>query len=249
MIDNDAVSSCTVPGCPRALEAGTRRRLCPRCARQLRAYLRELVAQMPLLDASLHPDRTPTQGNIHGGRAHSPMPLRGDVLTLVGPGSNTTITDPYGDARGDQTGPLPISAHLQSWAEMTAAHVRLAPAPRLRPGRTWAAWLATYAPWIITAPWAGEFHQELSDLIGRVRAITRTEPRRRPLDTPCPSCGAFGLAEEDWEPYIECSVCELLLTPDEYAAHTRAVMPRLYRTALLIAARQHEVQQEDAELS
>jgi hypothetical protein len=195
---------------------------------------------MPLLEASLHLDRHPTQGSIHGGRAHSPMPLRGDVLTLLGPGSNTTVTDPYGDARSDQDGPLPIDTHLRGWAEMTAAHVHLAPNPGKRPERTWAAWLAAYLPWILTAPWAGDFHQELGELLGRVRAITRTEPRHRDLDAPCPHCHAFGLVEEDWQEYIECVACELLLTPAEYTAHARRIMPALYRTALLIAAQQHQ---------
>ncbi|MFI6274289.1 hypothetical protein [Streptomyces sp. NPDC050988] len=234
------MTSCTVPGCPRTSDEDTRRRMCVRCARQLQAYLRELVGQMPLLQASLQLDRSPTTGSVHGGRAHSPMPVRGDVLTLLGPGSNTTVDDPYGDARGDQTGPLPIDTHLRGWAEMTALHVRLATAPGIRPGRTWAAWLTAYVPWIITAPWAGILHQELTELLGRVRSITRTEPRRRPLDAPCPSCEAFGLVEEDWQPYVECVACELLLTPDEYTAHARRVMPRLYRTALLLAAQQHQ---------
>ncbi|MCR3732207.1 ribosomal protein S27E [Streptomyces umbrinus] len=237
------MSSCTVPGCPLPLESA-HRRMCPRCAYRLRAYLRELVGQMPLLEASLQLDRSPTTGSIHGGRAHSPMPLRGDVLTLLGPGSNTTLNDPYGNARSDQTGPPTLDQILRGWAEVTAEHIRLAPTPWRRPGQTWAAWLGAYLPWILTAPWAGDFHQELGELVGRVRAITRTEPRTRKLDAPCPSCEAFGLVEEDWQEYIECPACGRLLTSDEYTAHAHRVMPTLWRTALLLAA--HNAQENQA---
>ena len=67
-----------------------------------------------------------------------------------------------------------------------------------------------------------------------MRSITRTEPRRRSKDAPCPSCGAFGLVEEDWRAYIDCTVCGLLLTLANYNFHVERVMPGLYRTALLI---------------
>lgn len=225
---------CAITDCGRTTGEGNHRRVCPRCAARLRARLAELHHQMPLLQASLQLDRSPTTGSIHGGRAHSPMPLRADVMSLLGPGSNSTTTDPYGEARGDQAGPLPISTHLKGWAEMTAEHVRLAPTPGIRPGRTWADWLDAYLPWILTAPWVADFHQELAELLTRVRAITRTEPQRHDQDAPCPNCDAFALVDEDWQPYVECTDCGLLLTHAEYADHARRVLPQLYRTALQI---------------
>ncbi|HKX69894.1 MAG TPA: hypothetical protein VJM75_01645 [Acidimicrobiales bacterium] len=233
------MASCTITGCGRALPDGRPDRVCPRCASRIRAWLTELDHQLPLLQASLQHDRNPTTGTIHGGRAHSPMPVRADVLNLLGPGSNTTLTDPYGEARGDQDGPLPIHTHLHGWAEMTAGHVRLAPTPGIRPGHTWAAWLDAYLPWILTAPWLTDFHQELEGLIKRVRAITRTEPQRHLQDAPCPGCDVFALVDEDWQPYVECTACGLLLTHTEYLDHARRVLPQLYRTALqLVVAQQ-----------
>jgi len=231
------VSACTIRTCGRPLRPDeAHRTACSRCEHRIRAWLRELPHQLTLLQASLQPDRGHTQGALHDGRAHAPLPVRGNVLSLLGPGAAGAVADPY----GDQTGPLPIDRLLRNWAETTAEHVGLCPAPGLRPGRTWTAWLTAYLPWALTAPWAGDFHDELAELLGSVRAITCTEPRRRPKDAPCPSCGAFGLTEEDWQPYIDCTVCELLLTPAEYADHARRVMPALYRTALLIAAQQHQ---------
>jgi hypothetical protein len=241
-------SNCAITDCRRALPDGAHRRVCPRCASRIRARLAELHYQLPLLQASLQHDRSPTTGTIHGGRAHSPMPLRADVMSLLGPGSNTTVTDPYGDARTDQAGPLPIHAHLKGWAEMTAEHVGLTPTPGIRPGRTWADWLDAYLPWILTAPWADNFHQELAELLARVRAITRTEPQRHLQDAPCPSCDAFALIDEDWQAYIECKACGLLLTHTEYTDHARRVLPALHRTALqiLLNRQRQESQTTDA---
>jgi Zn ribbon nucleic-acid-binding protein len=225
-------SHCAITDCSRTLPDGAHRRVCPRCASRIRARLAELHYQLPLLQASLQHDRSPTTGTIHGGRATSPMPLRADVINLLGPGSNSTVVDPYDETRGDQAGPLPIHTHLKGWAEMTADHVRLASVPGLRPGRTWADWLDAYLPWILTAAWVGEFHQELAELLARVRSITRTEPQRHLQDAPCPSCDAFGLIDEDWQPYVECTACGALLTHTEYLDHARRVLPQLYRTAL-----------------
>lgn len=237
-------SNCRITDCRRALPDGRPGHVCPRCASRLRARLAELHYQLPLLRASLQHDRSPTTGTIHGGRAHSPMPLRADVMSLLGPGSNSTVTDPYGDARDDQAGPLPIHTHLKGWAEMTADHVGLAPTPGIRPGHTWADWLDAYLPWILTAPWVSEFHQELAELLARVRAITRTEPQRHLQDAPCPGCDAFALIDEDWQTYIECKACGTLLTHTEYTDHARRVLPQLYRTALLLVVHKASADQK-----
>lgn len=215
--------------------------MCDRCQHRIRGWLRELGLQRILLQAMLTPGSTgPAQGSIHGGRAHSPLPVRGDILTLLGPGADSTLTDPYGDARGDQDAGASLDAVLHGWARATAERVNLHAEPWLRPGRTWSAWLTAYLPWALPAPWIGDLHDELDDLVRQARSLTHTEPRRRPKDAPCPSCRAFGLIEEDWQPYIECTVCETLLTPAEYAQHAQRVMPALYRTALLLAAQQHQ---------
>lgn len=227
-------SICTTPDCGRTLDTKSTRRLCHRCAGRLTAQLHELQWQLPHLRACLYPDRSPTTGHLHGGRAHSPLPARADVLNLLGAGSNTTLNDPYDEARGDQDGPIPVDTMLHGWAEILAAHIRLAPAPWRRPGHTWVAWHIAYLPWTLTAEWAGLFHQELTDVLTRVRRITHTEPQRHAQDAPCPSCEAFGLVDEDWANYVECVVCGNLLTRDEYQAHARRVLPQLYRTALQI---------------
>ncbi|TQE35459.1 hypothetical protein [Streptomyces ipomoeae] len=231
---------CTTPDCGRTLDTQRRRRLCHRCADRLTARLYELQWQLPHLHASLQHDRAPTTGSIHGGRAHSPLPVRADVLNLLGAGANTTLHDPYGEARADQTGPIPIDTMLRGWAEILTDHIGLADTPCRRPGHTWAAWHIAYLPWTLTAEWAGLFLVELDDVVRRVRRITHTEPQRHLQDAPCPSCEAFALIDEDWAPYIECEACERLLTRTEYTDHARKVLPGLYRTALAIAVQQQQ---------
>lgn len=237
------MASCTIPSCGRALrDDEAHRQACGRCEHRIRGWLRELPRQLPLLEASLQHDRGPAQGTTHGGRAHSPLPVRQDVLTLLGPGATGAVHD----ADRDQTGPLPITTTLTSWVQLVAEERHL-PGPTGHPTvRQLTQWLATHLDWATGQPWIAELHQELAELLARVRRITHTEPQRHPQDAPCPSCHAFALIEEDWQPYIECTLCELLLTPQEYADHAKRVMPALYRTALALAVQQ---QQNNPELS
>jgi hypothetical protein len=230
-------TTCTIPRCGRELRLDERRRsACGRCEHRIRAWLRELPYQVTLLQACLTPDRAPTTGNIHGGRAHSPMPVRLDVLTLLGPGADEAVTDPL----GDQAGPTPLPAVIRSWAQLLAES-RGKPLPRLRPGETYAGYLRAHLPYALTQEWIADLHDELAQAIRRARAITHTEPQRHPQDAPCPGCEAFGLVEEDWQQYLECTACGLLLTREEYTEHARTVLPPLYRTALMLVAGQERM--------
>lgn len=214
------------------------RTACGRCEAHIRAMLREIDAQRPLLAALLTPGSSPAGPRAAAtGRAHSPMPVRGDVLTLLGAGATSSVPDPH----GDQTGPAPLDALLAGWAAAIAADLpELDATPARRHGTTWSQWLTRYLPQITTAPWADALHSELADVVQRIRAMTATEPRRHPQDAPCPSCAAFALVATDWEPYIDCEACGLLLTPSEYQTHARATLPNLARLAILITAAQHK---------
>ncbi|MFC8290056.1 hypothetical protein ACFUJ0_06160 [Streptomyces sp. NPDC057242] len=203
------------------------RTACTRCEHRIRGWLGEIPRQMVLLTASLELGTRPAQGYGGAGRAHSPLPVRGDVLSLLGPAA----PGPVRDTTGDQSGPPPVHAVLHAWADQLAAdlgHI-LPPITHRAP---YGAYLARHLGHAVRAPWIALFHAELADLVRRIRAVTSTEPRRRPADAPCPGCEAWGLGRTDWETYIDCEVCGLLLTVDEYGAHRAAVMPRLARTAL-----------------
>ncbi|MEU3600899.1 hypothetical protein ABZ714_19570 [Streptomyces sp. NPDC006798] len=207
------------------------RTACHRCGDRIAALLRELPHQLVLLGASLQRDVRPSadSGAPGRGRAHSPLPLRADVLTLIGPAAP-------GPVRGhghDQTGPTPIPALLRSWALALADDLGVPVPPG--PATAHAAWLARHHRHLVTRPWIADFHTELLDAVRAARAITLTAPRRHPLPTPCP-CGAFGLVRTDWDTYISCQVCGRLLTENEYQRHDRTVMPALARTALHLLA-------------
>lgn len=241
---------CTI--CHHALPEGAIVHACRGCAYQLRAWLREFPLHLPLLHASLERDGGPAQRG--GNRAHAPLPLRTDVLDLLGPGQAAVIADPH----GDQTGGVPIAGCLLGWARYLAADypalwrdadgdvvVVRCDGPWPRQGMSipaWCVWLSAYVPYAVTRPWVGVLYDELETLVRRTRAITGTEPRRSLKLAPCPQCRAFALLEVDGRWYIECQACPARLTRDEYADHARQIMPGLTTFALwmVVTEAQHD---------
>lgn len=203
---------------------------CAACQAGLHAHLRELRHQMPLLRASLQPGASPRAGSVHGGRATAPLPLREDVLSLLGPAAPA----PANVATGDQAGPAPIAGVLRYWA-CAVADGQKRPRPRTSTVEGYTRYLADRLGWICQQPGVRHFAAALDQLLHQVRAITLTEPRTRPLPAPC-LCGAFGLARRDGADHVTCAVCGRWMTLARYEDHATAVLPRLYRTAILIAA-------------
>ncbi|WP_406420877.1 hypothetical protein [Streptomyces sp. NBC_00842] len=223
--------------------------LCDGCAYRMHTWLRELPRHLPLLQDSLQPDTGPARRGS-SGRAHSPLPVRADVLDILGPGHVVPLEDPH----GDQSAGVPISALLVGWARYIATEhqavwydqhgtqrIELCDGAVPRSGTgiaAWCSWLTAYLPYAVTRPWAADLYEQLEDLLRRVRGITRTAPRRHVMDAPCPGCSAFALVSVDDEWHISCEVCAVRLTPDEYAEHRARVMPALAAIALQIAAAQ-----------
>ncbi|MFE7517261.1 hypothetical protein ACFU8I_39445 [Streptomyces sp. NPDC057540] len=210
------------------------RTACTRCEHRIRSWLGEIPRQAVLLTASLELGTRPAQGFGGAGRAHSPLPVRADVLTLLGPAA----PGPVRDTTSDQSDRPPVHAVLHAWADQLAedlGHML----PPITPRAPYADYLARHLGHIVRTGWVALMHDELNDLVRRIRAVTSTEPRRRPMDAPCPACGAFGLGHLDWAAYIDCEACGLLLTPDEYTDHHAVVMPALARTALALLVTQN----------
>jgi hypothetical protein len=203
---------------------------CAACQGGLHAALTELRHQVPLLRASLQPGASPRTGATTGGRASAPLPVREDVLSLLGPAPPGTV---HG-TREDQTGPVPILAVLRDWCQAIAAEQRRAP-PGLPTVEACTEYLADRLTWVCGREWVAQFHAELHGLLRTVRSITRSEPRTRLLPAPC-LCGAFALTERDWAEYITCAVCRRWLTREQYGRHAAQVLPPLYRLGLLIIA-------------
>ncbi|MCX4661485.1 hypothetical protein [Streptomyces uncialis] len=211
------------------------RAACRPCTDRLRAMLRELPGHLPLLEASLVPGARPAEGRHGGtGRAHPPLPARGDVLTLLGPAAPGTVRDPH----GDQTGPTPIHALLTTWTRTLATDrgLPVLAAPGTIP--VLATRLSAHMEWIAHQPWAADLHTELDELLRQVRRITHTRPARRPCRAPC-RCGAWALTAQDWAEYIECGICGRLYTRTEYQLWAATAMSTLARTALALHLQEH----------
>ncbi|MFE3471170.1 hypothetical protein ACFXOI_05700 [Streptomyces bacillaris] len=220
--------------------------LCEACQHTHLAWLKELPHQVVLLRTLLHPDTGPARRGSTG-RAHAPIPVRLDVLDLLGPGQAHTVVDPH----GDQTGGVPIGAFLSGWAHYIAsdvptayrdahgtAHIvqsRSATAwPRTGTGlAAWCTWHERYLPYTATRPYAATLHAELEGLIHRLRRLNHYRPEVRSLDAPCPGCSGWSLVERDDELHITCTICPARLTPAEYAAHRTTTMRQLATTVLL----------------
>jgi hypothetical protein len=215
----------------------------------MHTWLREIPRHLPLLQDSLPPDTGPAQRG-GSGRAHSPLPVRVEVLDLLGPGHVVPLADPH----GDQSAGVPIAPLLVGWARYLAAEQRCVrrdehgtvriepctgPVPRGGSGITaWCSWLGAYLPYAVTRPWAADMYEQLEAVLQRIRRITHTTPRRRSMDAPCPGCSGFALVAVDDEWHISCQACAVRLTPDAYAAHRAQVMPALAAIALRLGVRQ-----------
>ncbi|MEV6124889.1 hypothetical protein AB0M23_31015 [Streptomyces sp. NPDC052077] len=236
------MDTCAI--CPRTAPDGSR--ACPVCADDLHAWLAEIPRQAALLEEEfVAPSAAPARGRLGGtGRAHAPAPADLRVLTLLGPGR-------YDPAPGtDDDGTAPITAVLAAWAGHIAywypavtrdahgtAHTQPCDQAWPAEGRgitSWCTWHTRYLPYTLALPLTRAYHEQISDLVHRLRALTHTTPRRRAMAAPCPSCDAGGLTWTDGQWRIVCQVCGHHLTPEAYDEHAAAVL-RLRTGAALSA--------------
>lgn len=238
---------CTV--CHDLLSEDAEAYACEACAYRLRGMLKELPRHLPLLEELLQPGSS-FGGRGGAGRAHSPMPVRGDIMDLLGPGHVVVLADPH----GDQTGGIPITPLLYGWARYIAytypavtrdwhGTVRIEPCsgPYSRRGSdasAWCAWLITYLPYAVTQPWLDDMYRQIEDLVDRIRAKTDRRPGRTSRSAPCPECTCFSLVSTEGEPLIMCESCGHHLTPAEYKEHAASVLPAL--TALAVRIHGHQ---------
>ncbi|MEU0761611.1 hypothetical protein ABZ351_18290 [Streptomyces microflavus] len=211
---------------------------CEACEYRLHTWLRELPRHLVLLRDMLRPDTGPAQRG-GTGRAHAPLPVRVDVLDLLGPGQPVLLADPH----GDQTGGVPMTALLMGWARYLAAdfpavrvdahgtiHIERCKTPGLRGGADvpgLCRWLGAYLPYAATRPWWDDLYEQIEQMLHRVQRLTHTKPLTRAKDAPCPKCQGWSLVEREDELHISCTLCPARLTPEQYAAHRAQVMPAL----------------------
>lgn len=233
------MSSCSIGHCPRTAPDG--HRACQLHADELRAWLAELPRQGHLLEAFVAPAGHQSAGRIGGtGRAHAPIPVDLRVLVLLGPGRH----DPIGP---DDDGTPPITAVLGAWAGHIAYHypaatrdpygtARTMPCEQAWPTRGetitgWCNWLTAYMAFTLTLPLVDAFHEQLGDLIRRIRDLTHATPHRHHKAAPCPECDAFGLTAVDGQDGITCAVCGHHLSHADYDQHAARILQTVASTS------------------
>lgn len=231
-------TTCTI--CARQLpDDDSDRTACARCEHRMRYVLAQLQRELPLLQAALVPGGTgPRTGSRSGGHAHSPMPLNGAALDLLGPGTATALPDPY----GEQVAGAPLLPLLRALADRLAEQF---PARRLQFGTeylqpyggataavnragadipAWCRWLTAYLPYAVHLSTVGELHRGLDEALSRVQAVTRTQPRTHPRLAPCPACGAYAMSQTDGRWEIVCEACGHQMDPADYSDHAAEVL-------------------------
>ncbi|WP_405925448.1 hypothetical protein [Streptomyces sp. NBC_00035] len=233
MTDTPATTSpagpaCAATTCHRTLrdhELQLGQTLCAPCVHTIRVWLHELPLQLVVLEASRQRETTGARTGSRTVYVTAPLPGRDDVLNLLGPAAwSDGIRDPYGQAREDQHGQLPIAGVLIPWVRIITEERHWNPPTALTP-QALAAWLAAPRPldWASRRPWAGDMRDELHRLMRTIWSITRLRPQRRPVSQPCPRCDSLDLVETDHQPYITCTRggCEAMFTREELALAAR----------------------------
>jgi hypothetical protein len=146
------------------------------------------------------------------GSREAPVPIRVDVVDLLGPADERTVHDPL----GDQVGHLSAATVLDGWCRLFAEERREStPTPHVA---TQAAWLLARLDELFKHPAIDEAAKEIGDLWHVLRrAAGLTMPRPEPCPgVPCKHCDLCLLVRVPGSEYVECGGCSALLTEDEY---------------------------------
>lgn len=162
--------------------------LCYRCF----SRLRHNVVQMPALLSWLKVHVAAVSGADmdapHVSGSHDePIPLRLDVLDLVGPYAKDPDSIPR-ELALDQQGDPSIEDTARAWSRLVAGERDVNP-PASDVG-SMASFLAANLSWIVEQPWVDEFAGEIDDLTRRAAGLAPWQPERRKVkDEACIECG------------------------------------------------------------
>lgn len=172
-------------------------------ARTLRVQLVEIPDLCALASEDLEPSGGRSTGLPSGTRT-PPLPVREDILTLLGPATAADVHDPY----GDQTGPPSVASVLSAWCEVIWGN----PCPSIR---TAVIILLRCHDQAVTEPYATDYAREIKETHRRLLNIARTYTP--PLALRCPQCHKFTLTTDPGRGYRCCDPdCHATLLPDLY---------------------------------
>lgn len=170
--------------------------LCDRC----RSRLSSLLIRLPQVAAWLAENVAPSQGapndRVSGSR-EDPIPLRQDILDLIGPASRLELSETMGTTRRElnsagklervQVGNPQLEYVIRSWAKLVREESGQ-PWPDRNDLTTLCRWLGRQLDWITRRPWVDDLLAELADLTWRAFWLAPDEAERQLLKPPCPSC-------------------------------------------------------------
>lgn len=184
-----------------AQEAATVGYLCARCF----SRLRRSVLELPAIAAWLHVNLAAggVAGERVGGTKEDPIPLRLDVLDLIGPVAPDPSAALFRDME-HQHGDPSMYDEMRSWAALVEEES----------GFEWddratlvgaVSYLAGHLSWIVAQPWVDEFADKVSDLSRRAHRIAPWRAEVIRDKRPCETCGVAAICNRMAEGR---SVCE-----------------------------------------
>lgn len=195
----------------------------PAAANLLRLRLRTIPDLCALAAKEIHPTSSPSSGMPGAHRCDPQMPLREDVISLLGPAPDGDVIDLY----GDQTGPVPVAALLSSWCEVIWGQRcnNIAAACYV---------LQCCHDQAIAAPYAETYAEEIAHLYRRLTTLVGVYTA--PVAMRCPACHKRSLETDPGRGY-RCvdPDCASHLTADLYD-----------HLAIEEAARRHQARTEAA---
>ncbi|MBQ0969202.1 hypothetical protein KBY91_15340 [Streptomyces sp. RK23] len=187
----------------------------PRTCRPCRNRIRGLLLGLPELVVQCWMARHPVQRGGESVRVQTsksaPIPLREDVLNLLGPSAQAVVSGE------DQEGPVPVVGVLSAWADLVAEQTRQKPVSHTV--STLTQFLLGHVEWACRREWASDFAKELEGLTKILRRVSGVEPVRILLPVTCPTCDLRTMVREEGSGWAaECRYCSVVkLSAREYA--------------------------------
>lgn len=203
--------------------------LCHVCTERLRKRIAEAPALVSWLAAHVQPGRHGESDKVRGGGFVAPIPVRADVLSVIGPAATEAVLG-NGD---DQDNTLNIPAELDSWCqvlveERTEHDGGTYAGPRGGKPETTAAYLLAHLEWIVQQQWAVELHDEMGRMHRTAFGLAPWDAGRHEVPGECPSCDLKALVRYDGSSYVQCEIraggCGRLISEDDYQFFVRVLV-------------------------
>ncbi|MEU6651299.1 hypothetical protein ABZ904_18100 [Streptomyces sp. NPDC046900] len=197
---------CTVCG-----KAADLPRTCRPCRNRIRGAIMSLPETVALCWMARHRVQRGGESERVATSKTAPLPLRMDVLNLLGPSADAVLSGE------DQIGEVPVVGVLSAWVDLVAEQTRQRPSSRTVSGLT--QFLLDRHEWSCRQEWARDYADELEGLLRVLRKVAGIEPIRILLPVTCPTCDMRCMVREEGSGWAaECRACPAVrLSTREYS--------------------------------